>query len=316
MKIAEHEDRLVRDYLENEWPEDEAISRVEKVASERVNGIDYDVFDTYTSKGRFWVITNPTSSYSHDDQPSFDQALSFHIGFTARAMERYHKSRGYEQQERFPRSWRRFNSAVEQFNRAREAEDFQNVAAQCRQCLIAFGRELNGSSFLENSETPPKSSDFKGWAAILARGVARDTRVRSYLKSIADETWNMVAWLVHFEDATDCDADLVLAATANVIRAFDAAIDRYERHRLERCPDCDSYQIALEYRSELEDPPYVVLCATCGWETKVQPYCEAAEAALIADGVEPVKDGFGPPPHINRDGDYITPEAFSDGPEP
>ena len=33
-----------------------------------------------TTKGRWWVITNPTNLYSQELFPSLDYAISFHVG--------------------------------------------------------------------------------------------------------------------------------------------------------------------------------------------------------------------------------------------
>lgn len=91
----------------------------------------------------------------------------------------------------------------------------------------------------------------------------------------------MVAWLVHFEDALTYDAKLVLDATAHTLHALGTALLRHESHPPERYPKCDSYRIILDFRPELNDLPYVVLCKACGWEEKTQAWCseEARDAA-------------------------------------
>jgi len=303
METPEHEARHVREYFESQTPEDddEVVKHVEKVASERVMGHDYDVFDVHTNKGRWWVITNPTNLYSHEDHPSLDHALSFHLGLMLRVMERErHDDASDEERDRFARTWRRFDSAVYAFNRAQEAEDFQNVAAQCRQCLISFAHELEPRRFLRSTDVEPRRDDFKGWTDVVACEIAHGQRVRSYLKSISHETWNLVAWLVHFEDAIAYDAELVLDATANTLHSFGLALLRHETRQPDRCPECDSYRIVTDFRPELDDPPYVILCAACGWEIKAQPWCEEGKVRARAEGIEPVEDDFGPPPHINR----------------
>jgi hypothetical protein len=119
LKTQEHEARHVREYFESQTPEDadEVVEHIEKVASERVMGRDYDVFDVHTNKGRWWVITNPTNLYSHEDHPSLDQALSLHLGLTIRVMEHQrHDDASDEEEHRFARTWRRFDSAVNAFN--------------------------------------------------------------------------------------------------------------------------------------------------------------------------------------------------------
>src|SRR4051812_10008673 len=61
----------------------------EKVASESIYGMRHHVWDVYASDGRWWVITNATNLYPHDETPvtpSMDRALALHIGITARVL--------------------------------------------------------------------------------------------------------------------------------------------------------------------------------------------------------------------------------------
>jgi hypothetical protein len=94
---------------------------------------------------------------------------------------------------------------------------------------------------------------------------------------------------VHFEDAVMFDAELALDATSNVLHAFGTALLRYESRTPDRCPECDSYRIVEDYRPELDEPPFVVLCEACGWEEKVTPWCnDEARDPARADGIEPI----------------------------
>jgi hypothetical protein len=89
-------------------------------------------------------------------------------------------------------------------------------------------------------------------------------------------------------------------ATANVLHSFGLALMRYETRQPDRCPECDSYRVVTDFRPELDDPPYVILCSACGWETKAQPWCEEGKVAAREEGIEPIEDGFSPPPHITQ----------------
>jgi hypothetical protein len=46
------------------------VERAEKLASERIYGQKFDIWDVQASNGRWWVVTNPTNLYSHGDFPS------------------------------------------------------------------------------------------------------------------------------------------------------------------------------------------------------------------------------------------------------
>jgi len=62
------------------------------------------------------------------------------------------------------------------------------------------------------------------------------------------------------------DTDFALNATQNVIVAFGMAVRRFEARSPERCPNCGSYAIQVDYREELEPNPYVSYCEKCDWE--------------------------------------------------
>lgn len=57
---------------------------------------------------------------------------------------------------------------------------------------------------------------------------------------------------------------------------FSLALIREQRGEPERCPDCGSYQVAINYRNEDEEAGVeaFLLCEACGWESQ-----EPVEAA-------------------------------------
>jgi len=81
---SEHEAQEIKEYVEWQAHGAEKVLHVEKVASERVFGREYDVWDVHTDKERWWVVTSPTNLYSQTLMPSLDYTLSFHIGLMAR----------------------------------------------------------------------------------------------------------------------------------------------------------------------------------------------------------------------------------------
>src|SRR5438876_7003306 len=82
---SEREARHIREYIESQAPDD-AVKHLEKVTTERIFGRQYDVWDVWTDKERWWVITSPTNLYRQKDYVSMDYTLSFHVGVTARVM--------------------------------------------------------------------------------------------------------------------------------------------------------------------------------------------------------------------------------------
>jgi hypothetical protein len=199
---SEEEAQKIRDYVEWQSRRDKSkVLHAEKVASERVMGREYDVWDVHTNEkgdNRWWVVTSPTNLYSQRLMPSMDYVLSFHIGVMMRVEARREPAGTEAEQELLLVTNRKLVQAGEAFDAADEAEEFQAVGMHCRECLLALVRELSeGGDFDEGGELP-KKSDFKAWADRIVGTVAAGgsaERVRSYLKKISDETWQITNWL-------------------------------------------------------------------------------------------------------------------------
>jgi hypothetical protein len=266
---AAPEVRSIHEYVEWQAP-DEKVLHAEKLASERVFGRDYDVWDVHTDKERWWVVTSPTNLYSQKLMPSMDYVLSFHIGLMARVQARRVPEGSEARQEFLLVTNRKLVQASESLDAADEAEEFQAVGMQCRECLLALIRELVDGSDLESGEDLPKKSDFKGWAERIANVVAAGGSadyVRGYLKAVADRSWQLTNWLTHTSNATRGDAELAVDATEHVIAVFASAILKRAAAAPERCPRCKSYKITVDWRPELGSSGlYVPRCESCGAE--------------------------------------------------
>ena len=242
---SEEEAEAISSYVEWQSREDgEKVLHAEKVASERVMGRDFDVWDVHKDgkeDGRWWVITSPTNLYSQRLMPSMDYALSFHIGLMMRVEARRKPAGTEAEQELLLVTSRKLVQAGEALDAADEAEDFQAVGMQCRECLLALIRELTEDGQFDEGDELPKKADFKAWAERIAGAVAAGSsaeRVRSYLKKTADETWQLMNWLTHASNATRADAALAVAATENVIESFVPMVLRAKIAAPERCGRC------------------------------------------------------------------------------
>lgn len=96
-----------------------------------------------------------------------------------------------EQSARAPRSWRKWEQAGVELNRAREGEDFQAIGMRCRESLIAFALEAAGIVPKSTGRPLPKAADFVGWSEAIAdticpgpSGEAR-TSVRHFLGDVS-----------------------------------------------------------------------------------------------------------------------------------
>jgi hypothetical protein len=207
--------------------------------------------------------------------PSMDHAFALHIGVTARVIARKHIRAPVDgpPRELVSRAWRKFEQASNALDEADEAEDFQAVGMRLRECLISFVQETAGAAAVPEGSEPPKRSDFKGWAELLAQAASpgrRGTQMRSYLWAMSRETWNLVNWLTHAANARRSDGDTAVDATSHLLQVFSLALIREQRGEPARCPDCGSYQVAINFRNEDEEAAVAAfhLCEACGWESQ------------------------------------------------
>jgi hypothetical protein len=270
---APHQQRKIIEYFLSQSPEGTVVHRAEKVASERVYGTRHDVWDVDASDGRWWVITNPTNLYPQEaaPTPSMDHALALHIGVLARLFARQYYEAPLDGPPRnyVGRAWRKYEQAGEALNKADEAEDFQAVGMRLRESLISFAQEMAGDANVPEGADPPKRADFKGWADLLAQTAspgASGAEIRSYLRTISREVWDLVAWLTHAANAKRSDAEMAFSATGHLLGVFSLALLRATHGEPDRCPACGSYRIVTEnVRDEdgsLLDETYR-LCEAC-----------------------------------------------------
>ena len=243
---SEEEARRIKDYVEWQAHGEEEVLHTEKVASERVFGREYDVWDVHTDKERWWVITNPTNLYSQRLMPSLDYTLSFHIGLMARVQARREPEGSEAEQEFLVVTNRKLVQASEAFDRADEAEEFQAVGMRCRECLLVLIRELTQDSDLAKGDDLPKAADFPAWNERIANAIAPGDPmeyVRSYLKTIAERGWRLVNWLTHANNATRNDAELALSATSHIVNNYAVAVLRRRAGAPERCRRTRKHQL-------------------------------------------------------------------------
>lgn len=272
MESPEHERRQVTEYVEGQCRGEESVERAEKIASEHVMGHEYNVWDVQTDKNGWWVITNPTNLYLHSEFKGMDYALSFHIGLMHRvfAKEARTARTGDEERDRLRIPWRKWEQAARASEEADEAEEFQAVGMQCREALLAFVRAVGADEMIPTGEERPPKGNFLRWSELIAAALTPGSeRLRGYLRKTAASTWDLVNWLTHEENARQLDAVIAVDATSTVLGTFGMALVRHERGQPDRCPECGSYRLGGDYRSEMD--AYVTLCESCGWEDEPEP---------------------------------------------
>lgn len=84
-------------------------THLEKVGSDRVTGVEHDIWDVRCANGRWWAVRNPLDAYSLEGFKSRDVVLIFHFGLALKAVDL------------IVGSWRRLARAVDALRTAREA---------------------------------------------------------------------------------------------------------------------------------------------------------------------------------------------------
>jgi len=273
--LPQHEEQSIRRYVEGQSWNDDApddpdtkVTLVQKVASYRLTGTDYDVYDVHLPKERWWVVSPMTNLYSQESFPEYDVAFTFHVGLTHRLMNRDRVEIDQEKAEEVAGAWRRYEAAVAAMDSAREAEDYQGVAIKCREALLAFGREHQEAEWLTIPEVKPKGNDFKGWATLYAQELSTG-RIRRYLNEIADKTWDVAVSLQHDSNATEWDAEMLLDATAHLFQMYSTAIVKVKRKPPRRCQKCSSYRLVTGGDIGMQDGEEgwleADMCSACGY---------------------------------------------------
>jgi hypothetical protein len=268
VKERDHERKSIEQYVLSQDHSVE-VTHSQRITSTKVGGTSHEIWDVHTTGSRYWVITNPTNLYDQESHTSYDQTLSFHVGLSARIFDKQRTELPDEAEGVVEVAWRKFQRALDAFDKADEAEDFQAIGVHCREALIALA--LHFRSILTDvtlSSPPPKESDFKGWAYLAADYLARG-RLRSYLKVLAENAWDLAVWLQHYTKATRWDAELVIDAVSNVTASFGVAIRRHENGEPTKCPNCFSYRVDEDVDIDEEDNDVVhcrLVCVACEHE--------------------------------------------------
>src|ERR1035437_9518237 len=255
MKATPGEREEVLAYFDAQM-QDDPVVHLEKVAVERVGANVHDIWDVHCERSRWWAVTCPLNYYSQEDFKSRDVVLTFHIGLMARVFSREDVPLTDSAAAFLPNAWRLWEQAVEGMGTSREAEDFQAVGVRLRECLVTFAGEIADADLVPEGQGVPKSGDVVGWSNLMADRLAAGSsseQLRSYLKKLARETWDLVNKLTHAKNAASYDAEIAAAAVSHFLSTMTAATMRWSVGNPERCGSCSSYQLGAG------------VCLRCGW---------------------------------------------------
>lgn len=270
----DHERDEIAEYVE--WQSNKAgknrvdVTYLERIKFEVIFGTEHVAWDVHTNEpSRWWVITGPTNLYSQELFPSLDYTFSLHVGLMARVASRNAKRAPASDGQRLRAAWRRWETAIEAFDTSKEAEDFQAVGMRCRETLVALVKSLQRAVQVPEGQIRPQAANVIEWFALIAAHYApgsRNEHVRSYLRTTAKETWQLVNWLTHTSSASLQDSQLAIDATSSLLTMTSRVVMRQEAGSPTTCPTCGSYRIASVFDADIpRDPPYLALCQSCGW---------------------------------------------------
>jgi hypothetical protein len=207
--------------------------------------------------------------------------LTFHIGLMARVFNRERIPITESAAALLPTAWRVWEEAVEAMTTSREAEDFQAVGVRLRECLVSFAGEIADADLVPEGTTAPLGASVVEWSNLLADRLAPGThgeQLRSYVKKLARETWDLVNKLTHDKNAGSYDAEIGVAAVSHFLSTITAARMRWDAGDPARCGKCGSYRLGAG------------TCLRCGWndpDYRDPPPAEISDAELVERLAEP-----------------------------
>jgi hypothetical protein len=281
---ADSEQDIAR-YVEIEAP-DEKVQHVERVKREVVLGDAYDIWDVTTDKNRWWVITNSTNLYSQRHFPSLDYTISFHVGLMMRLRSR---PAGEAEQEPSPfdEVFRRQEQAKKRHDEAVEAEDYQAVGMQLRECLISLIAAIRRRLELPPNTELPQDSNFIGWTTFMIDQCCPGSshkELRQYLRGVTKDTWQLVNWLTHHRNANTTASSIAIHGCDTVVGHFIQILVRDKTDNVEKCPMCKSRDVRTHFDHTIEpDGEYYITCGVCNWTTHPGTG-RAAESDAAEDG--------------------------------
>lgn len=262
-----HSEQDIANYVEGQ-ARDETVQHAEKIKQEIVLGVVYEMWDVTTDKDRWWVITNPTNLYSQRHFTSLDYTLSFHIGLTMRVQSLRNRASN-EEPTPFDEVFRRQEQAKNHHDSAIEAEDYQAVGMQLRECLISLVGVLRRRIQMRPDIERPQDANFVAWSGLLMNELCRgksNKELRYYLKNTAKETWQLVNWLTHDRSANKMASSIAIHACDTVVGHFFQVLARETMDRIEQCPLCKSRNIRTHFDISIEpDGDYYMSCGVCDW---------------------------------------------------
>jgi len=259
----------IAQYVEGQ-AKDETVKHVERVKQEFVLGDAYEVWDVTTDKRKWWVITNLTNLYSQDHFPTLDYTLSFHVGLMMRLRSQPEGPVSSDPSP-FDDVFRRQEQAKARFDGAVEAEDYQAVGMQLRECLISLVAAVRRRTNLSSTTEKPQDANVIAWTELLIGELCPDSsnkELRQHLRSLSKDTWQLVNWLTHHRNATEMACSIAIHSCDTVVGHFIQILERTKADGIDQCPRCKSRNVRMHFDPTIEpDGDYYKTCGVCTWSS-------------------------------------------------
>lgn len=286
----------IADYVEGQ-ARDESVQHVEQVTVEYVMGTAYEIWDVTTDNDRYWVITNGTNLYSQRHFPSMDYTLSFHVGLMMRVRSRA-EGAGADFSTPLDEVLRRVDQAEQALERAVEAVDFQTVGMHLREALISLVAVARRRTEFPEGTERPQDANVVAWSELIFNhycpGSSND-KLRGYLKTTTDKTWQLANWLTHHRNASRTAALVAKHAVDTIVVHMADILTRERRDRTEQCPRCESRSVRTFFDPEIiPDGAYFDDCPECDWSShpghEIEDFAELEPLAVCEAQLEAVRN--------------------------
>lgn len=250
-------------------------------------GDRFEIWDVTTDKNRWWVITNLTNLYSQKHFPSLDYTFSFHVGLMMRLRSRPEGADSSDPQP-FDEVFRRQEQAKVRYDRAIEAEDYQSVGMQLRECLLSLISVMRRRVELRPDIERPREADFKAWVRIVMDHLCpgeKNKELRHYLKVTSEKTWQLVNWLTHDRGANKTASSISIEGCDTIVGHYVQLLMRERNDRTEKCPLCSSRNIRTHFDIGIgPDGAYYDTCGSCDWSSHPGYPNDEEDEGLSSDG--------------------------------
>jgi len=276
-------------YIEWQAHTDAITAKTEQTFSDL--GFEVRVWNVKSKDGAWWVVEGdgiPMNLYPQEAYYfSADEAYSFHMGIMSRLLvdsardpDSILDSVAYGG-TRFLAVRRKLEVAAEVLSQAEEPEHFQAIGLDCREALIALGKEILVTGDLPKDVEFPKLADFKNRSRLAIERLipgGENSELRSHSRKVCDAAWDFSSSLTHSDSRSAQDAAICLTLVGAVVSLFENLIEKVDGFSPDvNCPVCKSRRLQFS-ETEITDPPTVrVQCVHCGWEEYAQLVEESTE---------------------------------------